>query len=89
MNPNQVLADVTQGGLSPQEIKDCKACHTRGYILGVGDILADIEGLRVMLAETGRLPDAKTVLDDLEKDIQESLFLATGILARLLGQEDE
>lgn len=89
MNSEQLLEAVTKGGLSPQEMKDCTACYTRGYILGMGDVLADLEGLRVMFKETGRLPDAKTVLDMVQKDVQESLMSANGTLARLLGQEEE
>lgn len=87
MNPNQVLADVTQGGLSPQEIKDCTACHTRGYILGMGDVLATIHGLRAAITESGRQPDFLTVLAELEVDVLEAARSASETLTGLLEEE--
>lgn len=84
-----VSAETPARDLLGQSTQDCTACYTRGYILAMGDVLADIEGLRSMIKESGRMPDAETLLGLVEKDVRESLFSAKGGLAELLGQEEE
>jgi len=57
--------------------------------MAMGDVLAAIEGLRFAIQKFGRAPDHETVLTEMEKDIQDSLFSASGTLATLLLKQEE
>lgn len=89
VDQTRVQEDVTQGGLSPQEIKDCTACHTRGYILAMEDMFLVIVGVKAQLEKEGRAPDHQTVLTVLEDDIRGSLASARQRLESLTEEDKD